>query len=266
MTKQLLVPWIGIAAGATAQAALLIDFSNATSPLEPGYEAYRATHENAASFTTQSYNPTFAVSGAANVSLTPAWPNTTDNRVQQLIHRNANNINQWNGSNTDLLSDFIGIDTRTANGGNGNYDGSTGTVTHMTFTLSGLPAGTYQYVSFQHDVENVWADFTVEVSTDGGSNFGPLGNGSMTSTSTGGNPDNPNDITTGDALGLSSTYATSFTADGTNDVVVRYGVLADTQVHRQILAVNGFQLSQVPEPSSAALSFLAAGMLLRRRR
>lgn len=266
MTKQTIIPIFGLGLCAFGQAALQIDFGIGASSVEAGYEAYQATHENIASFTTQSYTPTFALTGAANVSLTPDWPNTTDNRVRQMLARGATNVNQWNGSNTDLLQDFIGIDTRTASGGNGDYDGTTGTVTHMTFTLGGLAAGSYQYVSFQHDVENVWAGFTVEVSTDGGATFGAPGTGAMTSTSTGGNPDNPNDVTSGDALSLSSTYTTGFTADGTNDVVVRYGVLADTAVHRQILAVNGFQLSQVPEPSSAVLGFLAAGMLLRRRR
>ena len=40
-------------------------------------------------------------------------PNTTDNRVQQMIDRGAGNDAQWLGSNLDLLTDFIGIDTRT---------------------------------------------------------------------------------------------------------------------------------------------------------
>jgi hypothetical protein len=103
MTKQLLIPMIGVAVSASAQAALLIDFGTTTSPVETGYEAYTASHENSASFTTQSYNATFALTGAANVSITPDWTNTADNRVRQMILRGAGNQNQWLGSNLTLL-------------------------------------------------------------------------------------------------------------------------------------------------------------------
>ena len=43
----------------------------------------------------------------------------------------------------DGVPNGIGIDTRTSNGGNGNWDGVTGTPTYMQLILSALPAGSY---------------------------------------------------------------------------------------------------------------------------
>jgi hypothetical protein len=64
-----------------------------------------------------------------------------------------------------------------------------------------------------------------------------------------------------------SVYTTSFTADGTNDVVFRYapytGVLGDA-VHNQIWGINGFQL--VPEPATSVLFGMGGLMMLALRR
>lgn len=254
---------IGFASAAHGQ--LMIDFNSTTQgggpTNEPGYQAYDAAHENTATFDTKSYN----AFGTA-VSLTPSWPNTTDNRVQQMIDRGAGNDAQWLGSNLDLLTDFIGIDTRTGNGGNGDWDGTTGTPTHLDLTLSGVPAGSYSWTSYHHDTENVWADYSVGVSLDGGSSFTSAGAGSMTSSSSGGNPANPNRVSDGSADTLSSTFRTAFAADGANDVVIRFTPMADTQVHRRIFAVNGFELAVVPEPSTALLGLFGLALAFRRRR
>ncbi|MGJ8697424.1 MAG: PEP-CTERM sorting domain-containing protein [Verrucomicrobiaceae bacterium] len=262
---------------AVAQGSLWVDFNSTSQDGGPhpeaGYQSYDAGHENATDLgsgttpgATASYNPVFALTGAATVTLTPDWPNTTDINVRQSIDRGPTNDATWTGSNLDLLTDFIGIDTRTSNGGNGNWDGTTGTPTYLTFNLGGLAAADYAYRSFHHDTENVWAGYTVEVSIDGGTTFSAVETGAMTSSTGGGNPANPSPTTTGSAETLASTYNTTFTANGTDDVVIRYGVLADTAVHRQILAVNGFQLSQVPEPSTGIMALLGASFLLRRKR
>ena len=119
---------------------------------QSGWSSYHANHEVAAEFTTANYG---------GITVTPAWPNTTDNRVQQSIDRGSGNDSNWDNAegDLDLVTDFIGIDTRTDNGGNGNWDGTTGTPTYMTLAIGGLPAGDYQWTSFHHDTEHVHGAF-----------------------------------------------------------------------------------------------------------
>lgn len=247
--------------------SLLVDFNSTTQDAGPhnnaGYQAYDAGHEVPADFVTQNY-----AAFSTNVGVTPAWPNTTDAAVQQMIDRAAGNDAAWLDSDLDLVTDFIGIDTRTGNGGNGNWDGATGTPTYMTLNLSGLPAGSYNWKSYHQDTENVHVDFAVELSTDGGSSFLSLADGYMSDSTEDGNPDSALDGSPGlvtDFAGMAavdSIYETSFTADGANDVVLRFtpysGRIADA-VHNQIWGMNGFEVSVVPEPGSAALA--CAGLL-----
>ena len=266
-----------LALAGTSHAALWVDFNSTTQGGGPnnnaGWEAYNAGHEVAADFVTQSYNATFAISGAANVGVTPAWPNTTDNRVRQMIDRGAGNDANWLDTDLDGVTDWLGIDTRTGNGGNGNWDGTTGTPTHMTLTLSGLAAGTYNWRSFHHDTENVHTDFQVAINTGGG--LVALANGYMSDSTPGGNPNSATNGSPGlvtDFAGMiaaGSIYDATFTANGTDDVVIQFTPLAGTYgnaVHNQLWGINGFQLTQVPEPSTSLLGLLGGLLLLRRRR
>ncbi len=234
---------------------------------QDGWSSYHANHEVEAEFTTGTYG---------SVTVTPAWPNTTDNRVRQSIDRGAGNDANWDNSAGDLnlVTDFLGIDTRTGNGGNGNWDGADeGTPTYMTLTLGGLEAQNYNWTSYHADTENVHGYFGVEVSTDGGVNYTQLADGYMSDASSGGNPDSTLDGYPGlqvgpDADTLMSTYRTSFTANGADDVVLRFAPHSNTAVHRQIWGINGFTL--VPEPSSVIMllmgaAFGVAGILRRRR-
>ena len=232
---------------------LLVDFSSTTQGggpnLQTDYQAYNAGHEVSADFITRSY-PAFGTS----IDITPAWPDTTDARVQQMIDRGNGNDANWNDASADLqlITDFLGIDTRTGQGGNGNWDGTNGTPTRMTLTLGGLPAGSYAWTSFHHDTEHVHGNFQVELSTDGGVSFADLGSDFYMSDSTpGGNPDSATDGAGGtqvgpDASTLSSTATFQIEATGVDDVVVRFtplsGVLGNG-VHNQIWGINGFELS-----------------------
>ena len=263
-----------------ATADLLVDFNSTTQDSGPhnaaGYEPYDAGHEVAADFVTLNYNVTFALAGAATVSVTPAWPNTTDNRVRQMIDRSPGNDADWVGNNLDLVTDWIGSDSRTGSGGNGDWD-RTGltTPTYMTLHLSGLPAGTYDWLSYHHDTENMWSDFQVEISTDAGATYGAATDMQMTSSNTGGSPP-ATVIYTGspdpDPKNLPSTFMTSLTADGVNDVVLRFAPFADgvdpVDTHKRFFGMNGFELTQVPEPSTFAVLCLCLGGLIgvRRRR
>jgi len=236
---------------------------------QAGWSSYHANHEVAVEFSTALYG---------GITVTPAWPNAAGNKAMQSIDRGAGNDGNWDDTAGDLnlVTDFIGIDTRTGNHGNGNWDGTIGTPTYMTLTLGGLAAGNYDWTSFHHDTENVHGTFSVELSTDGGVNFAKLADGLMTDSTPLGNPDSAIDGSYGlvvgpDAYSLPSTYMTSFTANGADDVVLRFapysGVLLNASgapgVHNQIWGMNGFVLT--PEPATMVL-FGLGGLLLRRRR
>jgi len=220
-----------------------------------GYQSYHANHEVASEFTTANYN-----AFGTTVTLTPTWPDTTDNRVMQSIDRTKQDPvtgmatqwdGLWQGDRLNLLTDWLGVDTRTSNGGNGDYDGTNGLPTRLELTLGGLPAGTYHWRSYHHDTEKVWDSFLMEVSTDGGDTWTLLpGSLQMTNSGAGsippssriyrGFPTNkspyPED--------LPSTVETDFTADGTNNVVLRFTPLSSSGVHLQLWGINGFELTK----------------------
>ncbi len=269
---------------------LLVDFNSTTQDGGPhndtagGFSAYDAGHEVADDFVTQTYSA-FGV----DVGLTPSWPNTTDNRVQQSVDRGEANDVNWLDATTDLgaspvpilgldfVTDYLGIDTRVANGGNGDWDGTTGTPTYLNIALSGLPANTYTWQSAHIDTEHVHGEFQVNISVDGGSTFSALPNGRMVDAREGGNPDSVEsgflETPAVDSLTVALSggiYSADFVADGTNDVVLQFAPLSQTAVHRQIFGINGVVVTEaVPEPSSAILMLMAVlGLLggVRRRR
>ena len=237
---------------------LLIDFSSTTQDGGPapqaGYQSYNAGHEITADFITRSYS-----AFGATIDITPDWPNTTDNRAQQMIDRGGGNDANWDNANTDLnlVTDWLGIDTRTGNGGNGNWDGATeGTPTFMTLTVANLPAGTYGWTSYHHDTENVHTNFQIELSTDGGNSFVNLGQDFyMSDSSPGGSPDSGNDGGGGvqvgpDAESLTSTVNFSIEATGVDEVVIRFAPLSGAlgnAVHNQLWGINGFELSPLSD-------------------
>jgi hypothetical protein len=272
------LPYLGLtlALAGTSQAALWVDFNSTNQGGGPnnnaGWEAYSAAHENIADLgdgtnpgVTMNYNTTFALTGAATVGLTPDWTNTTDRRVRQSIDRGAGNDANWVDTDLDLVTDWLGSDSRPGNGGNGNWDGVTGTPTYLTLTLSGLAAGTYHWASFHQDTEHMHTDFGVWLDT--GAGFTQLADGTMTDSTPGGNPDSGNLVDTFAGMAANgSIYNTSISANGTDDVVLRFAPYSNTAVHRQFFGIDGFQLTQVPEPSSGLLGLLGAVMFLRRRR
>ena len=261
-------------AARSVSAQLLIDFNSTTQDTGPhpeaGYQSYDAGHEIPADFVTQSYTAT-TLEGDVMISVTPAWPNTTANTVQQMIDRGAANDANWVGNNLDLLTDWIGSDVRTGGGGNGDWDRTEATTpTYMTLTLGGLPGGVYSWLSYHHDTEHMWTDFQVEISTDGGATFGAPFDLQMTDSTDEGNPASPMTFTGNpdpDPKNLPSTFTTTFTASGSDDVVLRFAPFVDgvdpVAVHKQFFGMNGFELThvsgavEVPAASTWALIILA---------
>lgn len=255
--------------------ALWVDFNSTSQDNgphnHPDYQPYDAGHEVADDFVTVEYE-----AFGATVGFTPSWPDTTDNRVMQAIDRGTQEGVDADGfqivsshdffwfdedvlsleedmtNNLNLVTDWIGADTRVNNGGNGDFDGDVGDPTRMLFTLTGIPAGEYNWVSFHHDTEWMHGRYWFDYSVDGGSTFQPVGDREFTISKSRpeGNP--PSDeISSGfdedfnpiDLKDLPSTVQFDFAATG-EDVVMQFTPLSEIAVHTQFAVVNGFQLTQ----------------------
>jgi hypothetical protein len=261
LCRSLLSSLIVAASGPLSGQALLIDFNSnqdgggdsigfdphavSSAHLESGYQPYHANHEVAAEFSLGTYS---AFGGVDNITILPTWPDTTDRRVMQSIDRGAGNDNNWGGTKLDLITDWIGADSRTGNGGNGAYDGVTGAPTRMLLTIGGLSAGDYSWRSYHHDTEHMNGEFIMEVSTDDGASFVQVGGvHQITDSTDGGNPaslmtyNGIADPASGDPADLPSTIETNFTATG-DDVIIRFTPYSTTQVHKSFFALNGFEL------------------------
>ncbi len=224
---------------------LKIDFGNAASPVETGYQPYQATDRVPSSFTAQTYT-----AFGSSVTLTPLVTQTTEAGASRIIDRPGANDGNWRGDQVDLVTDWLGVDTRS---GNGNYaiGNPIGDATPLELRLAGVPAGNYLFTSFHHDNENVFTSFLVEISNDGGTTFssvmGTQDDGSFPGTNaarTNGRPFADQTYQGGLEIGASilpSTVYFNVTSLG-SDLVIRYTPLSAEDVHTQILAINGFEL------------------------
>ena len=144
---------------------LLVDFNSTTQGGGPtnqaGYQAFDAAHENNADFSSARSYSAFGNHHFAHHHLPrlDRQPHQADDRsrCRQRLELDRPKI--------DLITDWIGVDTRTGNGGNGNFDGATGNPTRLILTLSGLPAASYNWRSYHHDTEHMFGDFQIEIST-----------------------------------------------------------------------------------------------------
>ena len=109
---------------------LKIDFGSSTSPLQSDYELYSASHEQASTFSPQSYSAFGAV-----ITVTPSWGAGAEEAVMQMINRGTGDFDD---STEALVQDWIGSDTRS--------EGDP-----MTLTISGLPSGSYNWLSYHTD-------------------------------------------------------------------------------------------------------------------
>jgi len=126
----------------------------------------------------------------------------------------------------------------------------------MLFTLTDVPAGEYNWVSFHHDTEFMHGRFWFDYSTDGGDSFQPVGDREFRITKSNpaaSNPPaeedyffggfDPDSLDPLDLNDLPSTVNFDFTTNG-QDVVLQFTPLSAGAVHTQFMAVNGFQLTQ----------------------
>ncbi len=259
MTRFILVAALCILTSVATGQDLLIDFNSLTQDGGPhpqdGYQSYDAGHEVPDDFDSKEY-----AAFGTEVILTPSWPDSSDARTMQMIDRTATHDAFWMGDKADLLTDWIGVDTRVSNGGNGDFTfDEGGEPTRIDLTLSGVPAGTYNWISYHHDTEWIHTEFFAEISVDGGNNFDLVlnSNGDETfemtaSNDTGGNPpaeEHYQGDDDADPILLPSTLIFEFDKPNeTDDLVMRFTPLSQVAVHTQLVGINGFELYRFDDP------------------
>lgn len=225
-------------AASTAQATLKIDFSQTGDPVEAGYQGYFADHEQAATFTSQSYSAFGAI-----VTLTPSWASGATPQAMQMIDRSGSGRNAYTGDHADLINDWIGTD--------GRQPGDP-----MTLAISGLPAGTYEWLSYHHDTDDQTGMFDVTLNDAAGSATIVDIDISHSATDVDGRVDGFENI---------MVVALTMVSNGTDDISVVFTRTSPIDpVGTAFFVMNGFEL--VPEPATIALLGLGSLALIRRRR
>jgi len=140
MKKAMVLSFLCLSVGVgAAQAQLKVDFNVTGGAVEAGYQGYFATRSTPATFTAQSYS-----AFGATVTVRPSWPANAAATAMAMVDRGGDDGTEAPA----LLRDWIGTDTRQVGD-------------PMTLTLSGLPAGTYQWFSYHHDPHDQTGIFTV---------------------------------------------------------------------------------------------------------
>lgn len=220
-----------IVASTTSSFALMLDFQASGDTTAAGYDPFVAVNQSLP-ITPQVYSD---FGSTITVSMAPAnLPDGADDF--RVVTRN--------GAVGDVYNDWIGADTRAG-----------GTDVTLALTFAGLPAGTYNWLSYHED------------GGDGASN-GNL-NGQFDYTLTGGIP--------GTGLGTMSDafddpvvgmLATTFVSDGITPTVFSMQMDENQGGTSALFAfIGGVEITQaVPEPSTIGLLGIAAfGMLMRRK-
>jgi hypothetical protein len=235
MKKMLVSMWLCVAVGlGAAQAQLKIDFTVTGGAVQPGYQGYFGTDKAAATFTAQSYT-----AFGATVTVQASWVANAAAGALRMIDRGTDD----GMDPQDLLRDWIGTDTRTT------------PADPMTLTLTGLPAGTYQWVSYHHDPQDQTGVFDVTVND---------ALGSKTTSNI--------DISNGVNFKLAdiTKFTTTIVSDGKKNItLVFHQTSASSVVANAIFVMNGFELTAVstgtsmsPVPGNKATDVTRDGTIL----
>jgi hypothetical protein len=224
-----------LAGSPPGQAQLKIDFNVTGGAVEAGYQGYFASDKNAATFTAQSYQ-----AFGTTVTIRPTWPADAVAGAMRMIDRGTDD-----GLDVvNLLRDWIGTDTRSVGD-------------PMTLTISGLPVGTYQWLSYHHDAHDQTGIFSVTVND---------ATGSATTTGI-----DITDTRAGAVVKLADVtkFTTTITSYGKSDVQLVFDQTSATPTANAIFVMNAFELTSidtgvalVPLPDNQATDVLRDGTVL----
>ncbi|HLP76083.1 MAG TPA: glycoside hydrolase family 98 domain-containing protein [Candidatus Paceibacterota bacterium] len=219
-----------IAAFEASAESLKVDFNGSSAQTMSGYQAYTAQNEVAGSFGSRSYS-----AFGTTVVVTPTWAGSpATNTAQQAQVRASNGYSTNAADLLDLLIDWIGTDGRETPGD------------PMTLTISGLPTGTYGWLSYHHDTQDQQGVFSVTVNDAAGS------------ATTSGLQISHTQGTSNTNLASVSKFSTAITSDGVNPVSLVFDSTSSTNsVSTAFFVMNGFQLTNsvvvAPPQTNAAL-------------
>lgn len=204
----------------SAQAQLKIDFNQDDSETQSGYQAYSASHEDEDTFTSQSYS-----AFGATVTVTPSWAADAENTIMQMLDRGESD--DYENATEDLMRDWIGSDTRS--------DGDP-----LTLTLSGLPSGSYNWLSYHSDTGTGADVGTFDVTVNDAS-------GATTT----------NDIqcTNDSATTIEdvATFTTTLSSNGKDDVTIVFDLQDySNQYNEAWFVMNGFEVTKEGDATQAS--------------
>jgi hypothetical protein len=215
------------------QAQLKIDFNVTGGAVEAGYQGYFATDKNMATFTAQSYQ-----AFGTTVTIQPTWGADAVAAALRMIDRGVTDVIEA----PNLMRDWIGTDTRSAGD-------------PLTLTISGLPVGLYEWVSYHHDRNDQTGVFQVTVNDAAGT---------QTTTNI--------DISNGTNFKLADVtkFTTTITSDGKSDVRLVFDqTSASSPVADAIFVMNAFELTSLdtgvalaPVPANGATDVPRDGTVL----
>ena len=212
---QVLLAALVLAVGLRASAeSLKVDFNGASAQTMSGYLAYTAQHEVVASFGARIFS-----AFGTNITITPTWASGATNTAMQAIVRGSFNGYSTNPADLpDLMIDWTGTDQRENPGD------------PMTLTISGLPAGTYGWLSYHHDTQDQQGHFDVTVNDAAGS------------TTTTNLQVSHSQSTTITNLTSVTKFSKTITSDGINPITFLWEA-TDAPNFNTMFVMNGFQIT-----------------------
>jgi hypothetical protein len=183
---------------------LKVDFGVAGSPVEQGFAPYNAVSTLPATFDTLIYGAL-----GANTGVGLSWQEGASDLASAVTDRGSDIIT----SSPDLLRDWAGTDNRVT----GNP---------LTITLTGIPAGDYEWSSWHHDPVDQTGEFSVTVNDATGASV----TGAIFITT--GNP----------AIGDVTLFTAAIESNGTDDITLVFDKLYEEGDQKAFFVINGFTL------------------------